>query len=302
MINTFESDPVRIDKYLPTLSADYTRSFIQKQIREGHVTVNGQPVRPSYVLMPGDTIQMELPELKEPEIKPKSIDLDILYEDSDLMVINKPKGMVVHPAPGHYDDTLVNALMAYCHDDLSGIGGVARPGIVHRIDKNTSGSLLVCKNDRTHQAISAQLKEHSIKRVYAGVVCGYPDGEHGTVRGYLGRHPKDRKKRAVVSPDKGKFAITHYQVIEKYKGYSFVRFKLETGRTHQIRVHMASIHHPLLGDDLYGSSRNPFGIEGQVLHAETLGFVHPANGMYMEFTAPLPDYFKELLQTLALQC
>lgn len=296
----FNQDPERIDKYLSTELEDYTRSYIQKLIRSGAVKVDGETVRASYVLSGGEEITLKLPELKEPEIVPKSMPLHILYEDQDLLVVNKPKGMVVHPAPGHYDDTLVNGLMAYCRDDLSGIGGVARPGIVHRIDKNTSGTLLVCKNDQTHQAISAQLKEHSITRIYKGVVCGYPKENEGIIRGYLGRHPKDRKKRAVLSPDRGKPAVTHYKVLKKYKGYSFLEFKLETGRTHQIRVHMASIHHPLLADELYGSAKNPFGIEGQVLHAETIGFVHPATGQYMEFSAPLPEYFEDLLRKLEM--
>lgn len=297
----FKGDPIRIDKYLSTISTDYTRSFIQKQIKDGYVSVNGSAVRPSYMLTAGDIIRMELPAVKDPEILPSQIDLDILYEDQDLLVVNKPKGMVVHPAPGHYNDTLVNALMAYCKDDLSGISGIARPGIVHRIDKDTSGSLLICKNDRTHQAISAQLKDHSITRIYCGIVCGYPDPVNGTVRGCLGRHPKNRLKRAVVSADKGKPAVTHYQTTEQFKGYSLMKFKLETGRTHQIRVHMASIHHPLLGDELYGSAKNPFGVTGQVLHAKVIGFIHPSTGRYMEFTAPLPDYFNRLLQTLREQ-
>ena len=298
MIIQFNQDPERIDKYLSAELEDYTRSFIQKLIRSGAVKVNGETVRASYILSGGEEISLELPELKEPEIVPKSMPLDILYEDQDLLVINKPKGMVVHPAPGHYDDTLVNGLMAYCHDDLSGIGGVARPGIVHRIDKNTSGTLLVCKNDQTHQSISAQLKKHSITRIYKGVVCGCPKETAGTVKGYLGRHARDRKKRAVVSPDRGKPAVTHYQVLRKYKGYSLLEFKLETGRTHQIRVHMASIHHPLLADEIYGSDKNQFGIEGQVLHAETIGFIHPATDKYMEFSAPLPEYFEDLLSKL----
>ena len=298
MIIQFNQNPERIDKYLSTELEDYTRSFMQKLIRSGAVQVNGETVRASYILSGGEEIEIELPELREPEIIPKSMPLDILYEDQDLLVVNKPKGMVVHPAPGHYDDTLVNGLMAYCRDDLSGIGGVARPGIVHRIDKNTSGTLIVCKNDRTHQAISAQLKKHNITRIYKGVVCGYPKDDSGTIRGHLGRHPKDRKKRAVVGPDRGKTAVTHYQVLQKYKGYSLLEFKLETGRTHQIRVHMASIHHPLLADELYGSGKNPFGIEGQVLHAETIGFMHPSTGQYMEFTAPLPEYFENLLSKL----
>ena len=298
MVIQFNRDPERIDKYLSTELEDYTRSYIQKLIRSGAVQMDGETVRASYILSGGEEITLELPELKEPEILPKSIPLDILYEDQDLLVVNKPKGMVVHPAPGHYDDTLVNGLMAYCRDDLSGIGGVARPGIVHRIDKNTSGTLLVCKNDQTHQAISAQLKEHNIKRIYKGVVCGCPKEQTGTIRGYLGRHPKDRKKRSVVSPDRGKTAVTHYQVLQKFKGYSLLEFKLETGRTHQIRVHMASIHHPLLADDLYGSGKNPFSIEGQVLHAETIGFIHPGTGQYMEFSAPLPEYFEDLLSKL----
>ena len=298
----FDSDPVRIDKYLSELPGDYTRSFLQKQIKEGYVTVNGKPVRPSYQLQDEDIIEMDLPEIKEPEILPCEIPLDILYEDDDVLIVNKPKGMVVHPAPGHYDDTMVNALMAYCKDDLSGIGGVARPGIVHRIDKNTSGSLLVCKNDRAHQAVSAQLKDHSIKRIYIGIVCGYPAEEKGTIRGNIGRDPKNRKRMAIVPAGKGKPAVTHYQILERFKGYSLVKFELETGRTHQIRVHMASIHHPLMGDELYGSASNPFGIEGHMLHAQTLGFIHPISGEFIECTAPMPEEFDLLLEQMRRLC
>ena len=294
----YKGEPVRLDKYLTGLLEDHTRSFLQKQIKEGHITVNGETVRPSYMLADSDLVMVDIPDPVEPEILPREMDLDILYEDNDLLIINKPKGMVVHPAAGHTDDTLVNGLMAYCKEDLSGINGVMRPGIVHRIDKDTSGSLVVCKNDRTHQALAAALKEHDIKRVYVGLVSGYLRDDEGTVTGAVGRSQKDRKKMAVVPEEKGRAAVTHYRVLERFKSCTYVEFTLETGRTHQIRVHMANIHHPLVGDELYGKGKNSLGISGQALHARTLGFTHPATGEWIEVDAPLPDYMKDALKRL----
>ena len=231
------------------------------------------------------------------DIKPEAIPLDILYEDDYLLVVNKPKGMVVHPAAGHTEGTLVNAVMAHCGDRLSGINGVLRPGIVHRIDKDTTGALLICKEDSVHRDLAEQLKEHSIKRRYRAIVAGNLKDDEGTVEGPIGRHPTDRKKMAINSKN-GKPAVTHYKVLERFGQYTYIECRLETGRTHQIRVHMTSIGHPLLGDTVYGSSKNPFHLQGQTLHAMVLGFVHPVTGEYMEFTAPLPDYFLKLLEKL----
>ena len=231
-------------------------------------------------------------------VEPENIPLDILYEDEDVLVINKPKGMVVHPAAGHSGGTLVNAVLYHCGENLSGINGVQRPGIVHRIDQNTTGSLVVCKNDKAHQSLAKQLKEHSITRVYLAFVYGNIREEEGTVDAPVGRHPYDRKKMA-VNREHGKEAVTHYRVLERYGDFTLISCRLETGRTHQIRVHMASIGHPLLGDDVYGPSRCPFRLEGQTLHAETLGFIHPSTGAYMEFHAPLPEYFQKLMKQLS---
>ena len=223
--------------------------------------------------------------------------LDILYEDSDVILVNKPKGMVVHPAAGHYTGTLVNALMYHCRDQLSGINGVMRPGIVHRIDMNTTGVLVVCKNDFAHNSLAEQLKVHSITRVYYAIVFGNLREDEGTVHAPIGRHPTDRKKMSIHSKQ-GRDAITHYRVLERFGAYTFIECRLETGRTHQIRVHMASIGHPLLGDEVYGPARQPFSLEGQTLHAGVLGFIHPRTGEYVEFSAPLPAYFEELLEKL----
>ncbi len=280
---------VCINEWIDTVS----RSYLQKLIKEGRVKVNEKIVKPSLVVKTDDDVIVCLPEAVEPQIKAENIELDILYEDKDVLVVNKPKGMVVHPAAGHYDGTLVNALMYHCKDDLSGINGVMRPGIVHRIDRDTTGSLIVCKNDFAHNAIAAQLKEHSIKRIYKAIVTGNFKEEEGTINAPIGRHPTERKKMAVQTG--GREAITHYKIIEPFKGYSYAQFRLETGRTHQIRVHMASVGHPLLGDTVYGSSKDPFHTQGQVLHAETLGFIHPRTGEYIEVNAPLPEYFEKLL-------
>jgi len=286
----------RIDRFI-TENIDFiSRSYIQKMIKDGQVSVNGKIVKPSFVLKADDQIYFQLPDSIEPNIEAENIPLDILYEDSDLLIVNKPKNMVVHPASGHYSGTLVNALMYHCKGNLSGINGVLRPGIVHRIDKNTSGSLIVCKNDRAHQSIASQLKEHSIKRVYHAIVHGQLT-ENGTINKPIGRDPKDRLKMAVVA--NGKEAITHYTVLKTFQDYTYISCQLETGRTHQIRVHMASIGHPILGDDVYAASRKcPFKCEGQTLHAKTIGFIHPESGKYVEFDTQLPEYFQHFLHIL----
>ena len=276
---------------------DITRSYLQKLLKDGSVQMNGKPVKASTKTAVGAVIALTIPEPEEPEILPENIPLDILYEDSDVILINKPKNMVVHPAAGHYTGTLVNALMYHCRGDLSGINGVLRPGIVHRIDKDTTGVLIVCKNDRAHNALAEQLKEHSITRKYRAIVCGNLKEDEGTVDAPIGRHPQDRKKMAIVRSG-GKRAVTHYRVLERFGNYTYIECRLETGRTHQIRVHMASLGHPLLGDEIYGRAKSPFKLEGQTLHAMVLGFIHPTTGEYMEFEAPLPEYFEKLLEKL----
>lgn len=289
---------VRIDKYLSDCIEDLSRSYLQKLLKEGRVSVNGQPVKSNYKVSGGEIITLEIPEAVEPEIVPEELELDILYEDKDIILINKPKGMVVHPAAGHYTGTLVNGLMAHCREDLSGINGVMRPGIVHRIDMDTTGVLIVCKNDASHNAIAEQLKVHSITRKYYAIVHGVIKEEEGTVNAPIGRHPTDRKRMS-INEKNGKEAVTHYRVIRRYRRFSYIECQLETGRTHQIRVHMASIGHPLLGDQVYGPSKCPFtGLQGQTLHAGVLGIQHPSTGEYMEFHAPLPEYFEELLRKL----
>lgn len=282
---------IRIDKFLASAIPDKSRSHYQKAIDNGLVLVNGKTVKSKYQTRLGDEIVISIEPVKEIDILPEDIPIDILYEDNDVIVVNKPKGMVVHPAPGHYSGTLVNALMFHCKDSLSGINGEIRPGIVHRIDMNTTGSLLVCKNDKAHNDIAAQIKVHSVNRIYKGIVIGNFKEEEGAIDAPIGRNPKDRKKMAVVP--NGREAVTHFTVLEQFKGYSYVQFKLETGRTHQIRVHMAHIGHPLLGDDVYGKPVK--NLEGQTLHAQTLGFKQPTTGEYVEVNAPLPSYFEELL-------
>lgn len=261
--------------------------------------VNEQPVKPNYRLDRGDCIRVCIPAVKEPDILPEAIPLDILYEDSDIIIVNKPKGMVVHPAAGHYSGTLVNALMHHC-SDLSGINGINRPGIVHRIDMDTTGSLLVCKNDLAHQKAAEQFQNHSLKREYHAVLFGNLKDESGMIEGPIGRHPYDRKKMC-INEKNGKPAVTHYEVLKRFGSYTYVKCRLDTGRTHQIRVHMASIRHPLLGDTVYGPQKQPFNTRGQVLHAATLGIYHPITGEYLEVNAPLPEYFEKLLEKLSHQ-
>lgn len=289
---------LRIDKYLSTVNEQLSRSYIQKLLKSGLVLVDGKPVKASYQVEEGEVISLDIPEAVEPEIEPEDMDLDILYEDMDVILINKPKGMVVHPAAGHYSHTLVNGLMYHCKDQLSGINGVMRPGIVHRIDMDTTGVIIACKNDMAHNSIAAQLKEHSITRRYQAIVHGVLKDDTGTIDAPIGRHPTDRKKMS-INYNHGKNAVTHYKVLKRFRQYTHVECRLETGRTHQIRVHMASIGHPLLGDVFYGPGKCPIaGLEGQTLHAGILGFIHPRTGEYMEFTAPLPEYFEKLLNTL----
>ena len=289
---------LRIDKYLSSVNEQLSRSYIQKLLKSGLVLVDGKPVKASYQVDEGDVISLDIPEAVEPEIEPEDMDLDILYEDQDVILVNKPKGMVVHPAAGHYSHTLVNGLMHHCKDQLSGINGVMRPGIVHRIDMDTTGVIIACKNDMAHNSIAAQLKEHSITRRYQAIVHGVLKDDAGTVEGPIGRHPTDRKKMS-INYNNGKSAVTHYKVLKRFRQYTHVECRLETGRTHQIRVHMASIGHPLLGDLVYGPGKCPIpGLQGQTLHAGVLGFIHPRTGEYMEFTAPLPEYFAKLFNTL----
>ena len=287
----------RIDKFLSEQCEELSRSFLQKLLKAGEIFVNGKPVKASYRVVDGDSILFEVPEATEPEILPEDIPLDIVYEDHDVILVNKPKGMVVHPAAGHYTHTLVNALMYHCREDLSGINGVLRPGIVHRIDMDTTGILIACKNDLAHNSIAAQLKEHSITRRYEAIVHGVLKDEEGTVDAPIGRNPQDRKKMC-INHQNGKQAVTHYRVLKRFHDFTHIECRLETGRTHQIRVHMASIGHPLLGDAVYGPSKCPYKLQGQTLHAGVLGFVHPRSGEYMEFRAPRPEYFERLLRIL----
>lgn len=293
---TEEMEDERIDKCISMLIDSLSRSYIQKLIKEDAVSVNGKPVKGSYRVKEEDEVSFFLPKAVEPDITAQPIPLDILYEDRDVIVVNKPKGMVVHPAAGHYCDTLVNALLYHCGAELSGINGVMRPGIVHRIDRDTTGSLIVCKNDRAHNCIAEQLKEHSITRRYRAICHGVLKEEEGTIDKPIGRHPTDRKKMAIS--EKGKRAVTHYKVLQRFAKYTYIECELETGRTHQIRVHMASIGHPLLGDEVYSNVKSPYKLEGQTLHAQVLGFRHPTTGEYIEVNAPLPDYFKHLLEIL----
>ncbi len=292
-----EGAGVRMDKYLSGVLPEFSRSYLQRLIQEGRVSLNGCPVRAKDKAVPGAVVELEVPEAEEPEIEPEDLPLKILYEDRDVILVNKPKGMVVHPAAGHTSGTLVNALLYHCRGELSGINGVLRPGIVHRIDRDTTGVLVACKNDQAHNCLAKQLKEHTVTRSYRAVVWGNIKEDEGTVDAPIGRHPTDRKKMAVVSSG-GREAVTHYRVLERFGNCTYIECRLETGRTHQIRVHMTSIGHPLLGDEVYGRVKAPFRLEGQTLHAMTLGFIHPSRGEYMEFEAPLPEYFARLLEVL----
>lgn len=297
-IITGEQENLRVDKYLAQVVPDISRSYLQRLVTEQQVLVNGASVKTSYKLKMGDTVSVTIPEPEVLQITPEDIPLDILYEDADILIVNKPKGMVVHPAAGHMNGTLVNAVMYHCQDELSSINGVLRPGIVHRIDMDTTGVLVVCKNDTAHQSLAEQLKVHSINRIYYAIVYDNLTEDEGTIHKSIGRHPTDRKRQA-VNVKNGRDAITHYRVLERLQGrYTFVECRLETGRTHQIRVHMASIHHPLLGDTLYGPAKDSFHLQGQTLHAGVLGFIHPRTGQYVEFRAELPEYFQELLERL----
>lgn len=290
-------DHERFDTVIASLSEGQSRSYLKTLIKDGCVLLNGQTAKPSAKVLEGDRITLVLPEKMIPDIKPECIPLDILYEDDDLLVVNKPKGMVVHPAPGHYTGTLVNAVMYHCGESLSGINGIMRPGIVHRIDRDTTGSVIICKNDFAHNSIAAQLQEHSIVRRYFAILYDNIAEDEFTVDQPIGRDPRDRKKMAVRSD--GKRAVTHCKVLRRFGSYTYVECRLETGRTHQIRVHMAYVHHPLLGDDVYaGKRKSPFRTQGQCLHAGILGFVHPRTGEYIETSAPLPQYFEEILNKL----
>ncbi len=288
----------RIDKLLSIQLTDFSRSYIQKLLSNRAVLIHGQPIKSNYKVKEGDYIQVEIPEPEVLDVQPENIPLDIVYEDTDILIINKPKGMVVHPAAGHYSGTLVNAILYHCQDDLSTINGVLRPGIVHRIDMDTTGLLVICKNNMAHQSLAEQLKVHSITRKYTAIVYDNIPEDNGTIHKTIGRHPVDRKKQA-VNVRNGRDAITHYHVLERFGGkYTMVECQLETGRTHQIRVHMASIHHPLLGDTVYGPSKDPFHLQGQTLHAGVLGFIHPRTGKYVEFHSELPEYFQNLILML----
>ncbi len=291
-----EDEEERIDKWISNTLQSLSRSYIQKLIKDNLVFVNDKPQKASYRVKADEEIRFQIPDAAKPSIPAEDIPLSILYEDEDILIVDKPKGMVVHPAPGHYCGTLVNAVMFHCQEHLSGIGGIMRPGIVHRIDKDTTGSLIICKNDIAHQNISAQLKAHTITRKYRAIVYGYMPDPEGCIDAPIGRDPKERKKMAVTA--NGKPAITHYKVLKSSKEYSYLECQLETGRTHQIRVHMASIGHPLLGDSVYGRNKSPFHLTGQTLHAMTIGFLHPSSGKYLEVEAPLPEYFTHLLSIL----
>ena len=298
MIYLADDSGLRIDKWLAEQQEEgLSRSYIQKLIAEGCVLINGLPAGSHTKISEGDEIELRLPDRREPDILPEDIPLDILYEDADVILVNKPKGMVVHPAPGHYSGTLVNALLWHCRDSLSGINGIARPGIVHRIDKDTTGVIIACKNDAAHASIAEQLKEHSIVRRYRALVSGTFSQDSGTISANIGRSKTDRKKMAVVR-EGGRTAVTHYQVLQRFRDASYIECRLETGRTHQIRVHMASIGHPLLGDTVYGNAGSRYHLQGQCLHAMVLGFIHPSTGEYMEFSADLPEYFENLLNIL----
>ena len=287
----------RLDKFLSEQMPDFTRSAIQKLLENGHVTVNGTPVKKNQKTIAGAAYTVDVPPAEAVEIQPEAISLDIAYEDADLIVINKPKDLVVHPAAGHWDGTLVNALLYHCGDSLSGINGKLRPGIVHRIDKDTSGLILAAKNDFAHQKLAAQLADHTMHRTYECIVCGNIRQDEGTIDAPIGRHPQDRKKMAVTAAN-GKQAVTHYKVLARYHGYTHIQCRLETGRTHQIRVHLAWQNHPILGDLVYGHKKPELGQSTQCLHARELTFLHPRTGREMTVRCDLPDYFQAVLEKL----
>ncbi len=292
-----ELEEERFDAVVASLSEGQSRSYLKNLIKDGSVLLNGKTAKPGTRVHENDVITLVLPEKIVPDILPENIPLDILYEDDDILVVNKPKGMVVHPAPGHYSGTLVNAVMYHCGESLSGINGVMRPGIVHRIDRDTTGSVIICKNDAAHNSIAQQLQEHTIVRRYFAILYDNIAEDEFTVDQPLGRDPRDRKRMAVRSD--GKRAVTHCKVLKRFGQYTYVECRLETGRTHQIRVHMAYVHHPLLGDEVYaGRRKSPFATKGQCLHAGILGFIHPRTGEYIETSAPLPEYFEEILSKL----
>ncbi|MBQ2613831.1 MAG: RluA family pseudouridine synthase [Clostridia bacterium] len=288
---------LRVDKLICSRLVDYTRSHVQKLAESGMVLLQNEPLKVSYKVKTGDAILVRIPELKETEILPEEIPLSVVYEDADMLVVNKAQGMVVHPAAGNESGTLVNALLAYCKDSLSGINGEKRPGILHRIDKDTSGLLLVAKNDMAHLNLAAQIKEHSLTRAYKALVYGGFPKEEGEIRLPIGRHPVDRKKMAVTYHH-SREAITRYRVLERLGSYSLVECVLKTGRTHQIRVHMSHLGHPIVGDPVYGVRKENFGAKGQLLHAYKVGFIHPRTGEYLEFESPLPDYYEKILKKL----
>lgn len=295
-IVTEEDEDQRVDKYLADYVPDLSRSYIQKQIEDAHLTVNGKKVKSNYRLSTDDNILFVTPDSVIPDILPANIPIDIVYEDNDVAIVNKPQGMVVHPSAGHYEDTLVNALLWHLEGRLSGINGIMRPGIVHRIDKDTSGLLIICKNDRAHNHIAAQLKEHTANRRYHAIVHGVIEEDELTINAPLGRNNIDRKKMAIVP--NGKPAITHVKVLKRFRGFTYIECKLETGRTHQIRVHLASKGHPLMGDPVYCPYKAPVNCAGQILHAKTIGFISPSTGDYLEFDSELPEYFVKVLNYL----
>ena len=288
----------RVDKIIPILCSDLSRSSAQQLIEGGLVLVNGSVCNKKTIVKYGDELEINLPEPTILSVEAENIPLDIVYEDDYLLVVNKPKGMVVHPAAGNYTGTLVNALMYHCGDSLSGINGVIRPGIVHRIDKDTSGLLVVAKTDTAHRGLAEQIKEHSFTRIYNTVVVGNIKDDTGTIDAPIGRHPKDRKKQAVIDKN-SKNAVTHYEVLERFNGFTYLKVTLETGRTHQIRVHMAYRGNPVAGDVVYGNPKKTYGLEGQCLNASTIGFKHPITGQYLEFTSDLPEYFKDFLRRIS---
>ena len=297
MILTLDRSGERLDAALARLVPELSRSQAQRLIEQGAVTCGGRPVKKNEKLQPGDTLTLTLPEVQETALEAQQIPLDVCYEDADVIVVNKPKGLVVHPAPGHPDGTLVNALLAHCGDSLSGIGGERRPGIVHRIDKDTSGLIIAAKNDFAHASLAAQLKDHSLARTYVCIVCGNIRADSGVIDAPIGRHPADRKKMAVTEKN-SRSAVTHWRVLERFGGYTLVECRLETGRTHQIRVHMAYRGHPILGDMVYGHKKPELGQDSQCLHARELTFVHPRTGERMTVRCELPDYFTALLEKL----